>query len=529
LTPFPEHQRRPTGTIQRVNAQSGFLRFGWLESLRSRLANREVAPGWTVLFVPLLIALLGAFGSYSGRLLPWLGRGGVLHWAGVAALAVGGFAAAYALTEAGAPMVENDRRRPVLRQLGGPRVLGLALVFVCVSFVKGLATFAPDAQSAKLGVMATWWSIPVALCFWTLAAMTIARETEQAGIGRPAAPGRTWPWLRVLRESWTIRIVVYLALFGGTVAFAVIGTIPGLIWGTSETQSAWRGYVSEPLSAWYVSFFAWAGALVVAAWLYLLQAFRARPSGLSYAEVRRAWYAVWTSGALVLLMGLFVLAGLGVLSEQILDLVLALYALFFVLMIVDASATARHRKVKSSLRRRIVAALCTIALAFALATILDTSLIRTGVLAACLAAVIPLVPMALRALYGIERIPAQRRSEVSPTLDPDQLVVEPLLWPKRSRCCGMPVGRRSSSRAGNGSGFRVSTCTRSPRWRRPKRRSCSSPGLGRSVPLLVTRSRSLSCARGSTTCHSRSSSRPRVWVCSRRQRSCPVSAGASTG
>jgi len=87
-----------------------------------RLAEHEVAPGWTAVFVPASIGVVFAFGSYSGGVLPWLSRIGVLPRLDVAAVAIAGFAAAYAATEPRPPVIPNDRRRPVLRQLGGPRV-----------------------------------------------------------------------------------------------------------------------------------------------------------------------------------------------------------------------------------------------------------------------------------------------------------------------------------------------------------------------------------------------------------------------
>ncbi len=414
-----------------MGSSKRLLQIGWRRKLVARLSEREVAPGWTALLVPLLLGLLFAFGSYSGGLLPWLDRHDVLRTVGVAALAVAGFAAAYAATEARPPLVRNDRRRPVLRQLGGPRVLAVALVFVCVFFLKGLGSYAGGPGSARVAEMATWWGIPCAVCCWTLAALTIARETEQSGTGKPAAPERAWSWLWALRDRRSVQVFAYAFLFGGTVAFSVAGTIPGLLWDTTTDQAAWRGYVNAPVSSWYIAFLLWAASVLIVAWLYLLQAFRARPGGLPHAELRRAWYAVWTSAALAVLVGLYLLADQGVLSELVLDFVLALYALFFVLMLVDASAAARHRRVKSSLARRATAASCVIIFALAVTSVLHLSTIRAGMLALCIAVVVPLVPVAVRALYGIERLPPEPTPEVDP-LDP-QHFVEPLLADPESR------------------------------------------------------------------------------------------------
>jgi hypothetical protein len=414
-----------------MDSSKRLQRIGWRRRIADQLFEREVAPGWTALLVPLPLGLLFAFASYSGGLLPWLGRHDVLRSVGVAAVAVAGFAAAYAATEARSPLVPNDRRRPVLRELGGPRVLSVALVFVCLFFLKGLGSYTGGPGSARVVETATWWGLPCALCCWTLAALTIARETEQSGTGSPAAPERVWKWLWTMRERRTVQVFAYAFLFGGTAVFAAAGTIPGLLWGTTADQQAWRGNVSAPVTAWYVAFILWAAAVLIVAWLYLLQAFRARPSGLPHAELRRAWHAVWTSAALAVLVGLYVLADQGVLSELVIDLVLALYALFFVLMMVDASAAARRRRVKSSLGRRVVAAFGVIVFAFAVASILHTSTIRAGMLALCIAVVVPLVPVAHRALYGIERLPREPTPEVDP-LD-SQHVVEPLLADAESR------------------------------------------------------------------------------------------------
>ena len=104
-------------------------------------------------------------------------------------------------------------------------------------------------------------------------------------------------------------------------------------------------------------------------------------------------------------MACFGLAAQGLLAEPMIDLALALYGLWFAVMVVEASAATRHRRVKSSLTRRIVGAAVVIGFTFALALMIEPALgfIRTGVLAVAVAALVPLFPTIHRALYGIER------------------------------------------------------------------------------------------------------------------------------
>lgn len=390
-----------------------------------RVTQREVAPGLTVLLVPVPLAAVFAFGSYSGGLLPWLHTRFPLSWFGVAALATTAFATAYAASEQPPPIALNERRPPVLRNLGGARVLALSLLCLSISFFKSLSGFMTDPAGARLGAAVTWWGIPVALCFWVLAAVAFARETEQAGTGVPAAPQRRWGWLVFLRSSRLVRVSAYAILFSGTVAFVVLGSIPGLIWTTTEGAPGWQGPITEPASICLLAFFFWAAALGATAWVYLAHAFRTRPAALPYAELRRSWYAVWAAGALVIVIGLFGLATQGWLAEPLLELVLALYALVFVLMIVDASAATRRRRVKSSLARRAIAASGTIGFAVAVPMILGLPPLRAGLIAGLVAGAIPLAPTAFRALYGIERLPRTVANEAK--VKENDLIVEPLL------------------------------------------------------------------------------------------------------
>jgi hypothetical protein len=370
--------------------------------------------------VPIPLAGAVICGSYTGGLLPWLDGQFSLAWLGVIAVPVAAFAAAYASTEAPAPELPNDRRPRVLRRLGGARLLALAMLCMTVSFLKVLAGFIDDRDSSVAAEAATWWAVPFALCFLVLAAVAIARETEQAGTGVPADPERQWRWLVSVRERQPARVVAYLLLFVGTLTFTAVGSIPGLIWRNVGTQlPSWQGHSAEPVSVWYVAFFLWAGAVAVTAMVYLMHAFRARPAGLPHAELRRAWYAAWAAPALVLVLGLFVAAGRGLLSEPVLDFALALYALVLVLMIVDASATTRHRRVKSSVPRRVVGAAIVIGFSIVAVLALQRPPFAAAVLAGCIAGLVTLMPTTLRALYGIVRLPP---IEVDAVIDGDHAV-----------------------------------------------------------------------------------------------------------
>ena len=177
-----------------------------------------------------------------------------------------------------------------------------------------------------------------------------------------------------------------------------------------------------PTAVYEVGFTGWSVGLLLVAALYLAHAFRARPAGLPVAVLRRAWYSLWASCALVVLMVLFALSAEGWLAEPLLDVALALYVVCFVVMLVDASAMTKHRRVKSSLARRVGGASGAVGFGFGVALITGPALhvFRAGLLAGAISGATPLVPAAMRALFGIERLPVTQpaEDEVNPQLSP---------------------------------------------------------------------------------------------------------------
>ena len=378
-------------------------------SRRRFVTFRGVQPGWTALLVPIPVAVVFGIGSYTGDVLPWLNLQFSLGWLVLLAITIVGFSGAYAATEPGPPLEAQIRRPPVIRRLGGARMLALAALFFCVYLVSVLSWYIADPSASRFAGQLTWWGVPFAVCFWTLAAVEIANETERSGSGEPADPERQWTWLAALRRSPWAQRTAYVVLFGGTIAVAAVGSVPGVVWrrGHDGEMPAWRGHGYVTTAVYDYGVTVWAGALLIAATVFLGHAFRARPLGLPAAVLRRSWYALWASGAVVVLMACFGLAAHGVLSEPLIDLAVALYALCFAVMLVDASATTKHRRVKSSLPRRVIGAITVIGFAFGLALIVAPalSLFRLGLLSLAVAAVFPLFRAILRTLFGIDRQP----------------------------------------------------------------------------------------------------------------------------
>lgn len=356
--------------------------------------------------MPIPIIGVFALGSYSDDALPWLQSQFSFAWLCVASLAIVAFCGAYAATEP-PPPIKREGGIPIVRRLGGARLGALAALFFSIYLLSVLAWYIEDPDASRRVSEATWWGVPFSLCFWTLAATEIAAETEKSGSGEPADPFRQWRWLLALRNSALARRAAYAVLFGGTIGFAILGSIPGEVWRRPSVGGSppWRGHGYMTTDVYNFGVTVWAGALLITAFLFLVHSFRARPRGLPGAVLRRAWYSLWASAALVVLMACFGLAAQGLLAEPLIDLALALYALCFVVMLVDASATTKRRGVKSSLRRRVASASGTIGFAFGLAVLIGPRLqpFRTGVLAAGVAAAIPLFPVIHRGLFGIER------------------------------------------------------------------------------------------------------------------------------
>lgn len=371
--------------------------------------DREVRPAWTALLVPLPIVVVVALGGYSGNVLPWMSSQFSIGWVVLLAMTMVAFAGAYAATEPGPPAAWREGRPPVLRRLGGARLFGLAAFFFCLYLLSVLAWYIDDPAHSKLAGELTWWAVPLSVCFWVLAASELASETERAGSGEPADPRRQWSWLVTLRTSATARRFAYAFLFTGTVAFAVAGSVPGVVWRREDGAPAWRGHGYATTVVYDYGVAVWAGIVLIAATVYLVHAFVARPLGLPTAVVRRSWYAVWASGAVVVLMACFGLAAHGVLAEPIIDLAVAGYGIVYAVMLVDASAATRHRRVKSSLIRRALAAIVVVGFAYGISVFVAPALglFRTGLLAIAVASIVPLFPVLHRALYGIERHAAQ--------------------------------------------------------------------------------------------------------------------------
>jgi len=317
---------------------------GWL------VRKREVPLGWTALLVPVPIVMVIAIGSYTDGVLPWLSSQFSFAWVVLLAITIVAFSGAYGATEPSPPLDAQTFRPPLLRRFGGARLLSLAGLFFCVYLLSVLAWYMGDADSSRLAGELTWWGVPFAVCFWTLGAVEIASETEHSGGGEPADPDRQWKWLVAFRRSRSARVAAYGFLFGGTIGFAVAGSVPGLVWRRAHPDEGptWSGHGYVTTTVYNFGVTVWAGALLVAATVFLWHAFIARPLGLPSAVLRRAWYSLWAAGALVVLMACFAVAAQGVLAEPLIDLALASYALCFAVMLVEASAATRHRRVRSS-------------------------------------------------------------------------------------------------------------------------------------------------------------------------------------
>lgn len=423
-----------------------------LEPMRTRFLAFAVIPGWTAVLVPLPLIVVLAVGSYTGSALPWLQDQIGLATFVVLALAILGFAGAYAATEPAPPVQVSSGRPSIIRRLGGPRLVALSLLCGCAYLLSALARFIEDPEDSYRAGQAFRWGIPLSLCFWTLASIEIANETESSGSGEPADPSRQWSWFVDIRRKAWARPVGYGTLFVGTISFAVLGSVPGQLWtrAADDGVAAWRGHGSTPTAIYSFGFVPWATVLLVTSALFLAHSFRARPAGLPGAVLRRAWYSLWASSALAVLMVFFGFSAGGWLAEPLIDLALALYGVCFVLVLVDAAATTRHRRVKSSLRRRVVGAAGAIGFAFGVALIAGLDFFRTGLLAATIAAGIPLFPVVLRALFGIQRVHGDDIETSDPVVyDGPQLVAPvPTDLSEREALLQVLVGGPSSAAGG---------------------------------------------------------------------------------
>lgn len=348
--------------------------------------------------LPLLGAV--AVGSWAGNTLGWIHGHVSLGWACVAAIGITTFAGGYAAAEHAASdratTPEAAQRRATMRSLA------LALAALTVAILNVLSRYIADAKTAQVVAAVTWSAIPASVVLWANAAYLAAGTIEPARASQ--SQSRLFGILRGPLDSFERNQPRGRILVLGS-AFAVAGVIPGVLWtSTANSSASWRGHDFTPGWHWlYGLYAAWVLLVLVLASLRLTTAYFRREPGPPSAE-RRAWYFARASVAVVLMVALLGLSSLGLLAAPLIDLALAIYALVFVLLVLDANAEPHQRVVRLSLPRRIVASVFVISVAIGLPAILDLVPFRAGLLAAALGGGLPLLRPLWTGLYGAPRV-----------------------------------------------------------------------------------------------------------------------------
>jgi hypothetical protein len=334
------------------------------------------------------------------------GLGDRVFWFGIVAVAGGAYAAGMCLSRA--------------RWSRPSRLLGGAAGMTTLYLLSVLCSYESPREPWLFLSRALWPAIPVGLALWARASFSLTgqlrrtRGTSPRFWLRTAALARSLSRRRI--QLFTVR-VPYLELFAVWVpclVFSVVSFVPGFMYESRRTGGPpWLGWTMAP--RWpYLVFGVWAiGVLVVSA-LIVEAAWRCRRQGVfAGVLVRARGVRVATKWAIVAVAALFVGVWTSWWPEPLLDVPLVVLVLFYALRSVDADSYRDAAHAYSSIRRRWIWALVWISVSVIFAAAFGRGPVVTGVYAAMIALLFPLLPAGMRAEKGIAQTEAEgpRRPE----------------------------------------------------------------------------------------------------------------------
>jgi hypothetical protein len=308
--------------------------------------------------------------------------GGRMVWFNIVAISLCAFAAALCVTRWSSPPT---------------RLLGFFLIAFTIYQFGAIASYAPTHHQFVVASALTWPAIPLCFVFWARATLCIVAATPSDD-----APSRGLSALLVERwqrlQSWrrrrlTGRSSLPLELFAvwlPAAVFIVLGMIPGVLYSYNGRADAWRGWRVVPhLGFFLVSL--WGFLIALACSALLFASWRRRATHLLPGIYERArWAPRATMGLTFFLLFAFA-STLGLWPESVLDLLIAICAVPYALLAIEADSYRGTGAAYSSFRQRLLAAALWCGMTLAIVAVVEPSgdPIARGLFAALVGAVLP--------------------------------------------------------------------------------------------------------------------------------------------
>ena len=303
-------------------------------------------------------------------------------WFNIVAVSLCVFAAALCITRWSSPAT---------------RLLGLFLIAFSVYQFGAIAGYAPTRHQFVVVSSLTWFAIPLCFVLWTRATLYIVAATPSDD-----APGRSlsavlmerWQrlqsWHHARRRGSSILPLELFAVWLPAAVFIVLGPIPGLLYSYSGRSDAWRGWQFEPhlgfvlMGIWGLLIGSACSALLYASW-------RQRAPHLLPGIYERARWAPRATMVLTFFILFAFASALGLWPESVLDLCIAICAVPYALLAIDADSFGGTGAAYSSFRQRLLAAALWCGMTLAIVAIVEPAgnPITRGLFAALVAGILP--------------------------------------------------------------------------------------------------------------------------------------------
>ncbi len=308
--------------------------------------------------------------------------GAQMVWFNIVAVSLCVFAAALCLTRWSSPPT---------------RLLGLFLIAFSVYQFGAIAGYAPTRHQFVVVSASTWFAIPLCFVLWTRATLYIVAATPSDD-----APGRSlsavlmerWQrlpgWHHARRRESSILPLELLAVWLPAAVFIVLGPIPDLLYSYSGRSDTWRGWQFDPHLG-FVLMGIWGFLIGSACSALLFASWRRRAPHLLPGIYERARWAPRATTVLTFFVLFGFASSLGLWPESVLDLLIAICAVPYALLAIDADSYRETGAAYSSFRQRLLAAALWCGMTLAIVAIAEPSgnPIARGFFAVLVAAILP--------------------------------------------------------------------------------------------------------------------------------------------
>ena len=271
--------------------------------------------------------------------------GARMAWLNIAAIAFCSFAATLCATRWRSPPT---------------RLLALFLGVFTIYQFGAIASYTPTHHIFAVTSALTWPAIPLCFVFWARVTLHIAAATPTDD-----APGRGFSaslvdrWQRLLRQprrlpNLSISPLEPIVVWAPAAAFVVLGLMPGVLASYGGRQKAWRGWSYESHLG-FVLFAAWGLLIACACAVLLFAIWRRRAPSILPGVYERARWAPRGAAVLALFLFFAFASTLGFWPEPVYDFLIAVCAVPYALLAIDADSYRDTGATYSSFRQRLLA------------------------------------------------------------------------------------------------------------------------------------------------------------------------------